>query len=53
MRGVMISMIIGVIGFSIIKANGIKPAQMFVSPAGWHTVIGGLIFGFGMVMADG
>jgi uncharacterized membrane protein YedE/YeeE len=53
MRGVMISLIIGVIGFSIIKANGIKPAQMFVSPAGWHTVIGGLIFGFGMVMADG
>ncbi len=53
MRGVMISMIIGVIGFSIIKVNGIKPAQMFVSPAGWHTVIGGLIFGFGMVMADG
>jgi hypothetical protein len=53
MRGVMISMIIGVIGFSIIKANGIKPALMFVSPAGWHTMIGGVIFGFGMVMADG
>ncbi len=53
MRAVIISLIIGVIGFSIIKANGIKPAYMFVSPAGWHTVIGGLIFGFGMVMADG
>ncbi len=53
MRAVIISLVIGVIGFSIIKANGIKPAQMFVSPAGWHTVIGGLIFGFGMIMADG
>ncbi len=53
MRAVIISIIIGIIGFSIIKANGIKPAQMFVSPAGWHTVIGGIIFGFGMVMADG
>lgn len=53
MRGVIISLIIGIIGFSIIKANGIKPANMFVSPAGWNTVIGGLIFGFGMVMADG
>jgi hypothetical protein len=53
MRAVIISLIIGIIGFSIIKANGIKPANMFISPAGWHTVIGGLIFGFGMVMADG
>ncbi len=53
MRAILISITIGIIGFSIIKANGIKPAQMFVSPAGWHTVIGGLIFGFGMVMADG
>jgi uncharacterized membrane protein YedE/YeeE len=53
MRAVIISLIVGVAGFSIIKANGIKPAHMFVSPAGWHTVIGGIIFGFGMVMADG
>ncbi len=53
MRAVIISLIIGIIGFSIIKAYGIKPAYMFVSPAGWHTIIGGFIFGFGMVMADG
>lgn len=53
MRAVVISLAVGIVGFSIIKANGIKPANMFVSPAGWHTVIGGLIFGFVMVMADG
>jgi uncharacterized membrane protein YedE/YeeE len=53
MRAVLISLAVGIIGFSIIKANGIKPANMFVSPAGWHTLIGGLIFGFGMVIADG
>lgn len=53
MRGVIISLIVGVIGFSIIKASAFKPAFTFVSPAGWHSVLGGVIFGFGMVIADG
>ncbi len=53
MSALIISLIVGVIGFTLIKESGFKPAHMFVSPAGWHTVIGGIIFGFGMVMADG
>lgn len=53
MRSLMISLAIGVIGFSIIKANGFRPAHMFVLPAGWHSVIGGAIFGFGMVITGG
>ncbi len=52
-RNIMLSLIVGVIGFSIIKANGFKPANTFVLQAGWHTIIGGFIFGFGMVIAGG
>jgi uncharacterized membrane protein YedE/YeeE len=53
MRNTMLSLIVGVIGFSIIKANGFRPENTFVLPAGWHTIIGGFIFGFGMVIAGG
>lgn len=53
MRSLMISLAIGVIGFTIIKANGFRSADMFVLPAGWHSVIGGAIFGFGMVITGG
>lgn len=53
MRGVIISLIIGVIGFSIIKASSLKPASTFVMPAGLNSIIGGTIFGFGMVLSDG
>jgi len=53
MRSLMLSLMIGVIGFTIIKANGFRPADMFVMPAGLHSVIGGLIFGFGMVITGG
>ncbi len=53
MRSLMISLAIGVIGFAIIKANGFRPADMFVLPAGWSSVIGGAIFGFGMVITGG
>ena len=53
MRSVMLSLMIGVIGFTIIKANGFRPADMFVLPAGWSGVIGGAIFGFGMVITGG
>lgn len=53
MRSLMLSLMIGVIGFTIIKANGFRPADMFVLPAGWSSVIGGAIFGFGMVITGG
>lgn len=53
MRNIILSLMVGVIGFSIIKANGFRPANTFVLPAGWHTIIGGFLFGFGMVIAGG
>lgn len=53
MRGLLISLIVGVIGFFIIKASALKPTFVSVGPAGWHGVLGGAIFGFGMVIADG
>jgi len=52
-RNVILSLLIGVIGFSIIKANGFRSANMFVLPSGWHSIIGGIIFGFGMVITGG
>jgi uncharacterized membrane protein YedE/YeeE len=52
-RNVILSLMIGVIGFSIIKANGFREASMFVLPAGWHSFVGGTIFGFGMVITGG
>ncbi len=53
MRSIMLSLIVGVIGFSIIKAGGFKPEHAFVLLAGWHTIIGGFVFGLGMVIAGG
>ncbi|RJQ20553.1 MAG: hypothetical protein C4560_04965 [Nitrospiraceae bacterium] len=53
MRSLMLSLMIGVTGFSIIKANGFRAADMFVLPAGLHSIAGGLLFGFGMVITGG
>ena len=53
MKAILISLIIGVLGFTAIKASGLQPVDMFVMSAGWFTIAGGMIFGFGMVFADG
>lgn len=53
MRGLLLSLMIGVIGFTIIKANGFRPVEMFILPAGWSSIAGGVIFGFGMVITGG
>jgi len=53
MRSLLISLIIGVIGFSIIKASGYRPMDMFVFQAGLSNLIGGIIFGFGMTITGG
>jgi uncharacterized membrane protein YedE/YeeE len=50
-RGAITGMVIGVFGFSILQGTGIRNA--FVLPVGWHTVVGGYIFGVGMVIAGG
>ncbi len=53
MRAILISIMVGVIGFTFIKAKALQPQDMLVLPAGLHSIAGGVIFGFGMVMSDG
>ncbi|RJQ20543.1 MAG: hypothetical protein C4560_04915 [Nitrospiraceae bacterium] len=53
MRNILLSLMIGAVGFTIIKANGFRPSDMFVLPAGFHSIIGGAVFGFGMVITGG
>lgn len=53
MRILLLSLMIGTVGFTIIKANGFRPADMFILPAGLHSIAGGAIFGFGMVITGG
>lgn len=53
MRWIVVSLLVGMAGFAILKYKGFVPAAHFVNPAGLHTVIGGFIFGVGMVIAGG
>lgn len=49
-----IAVIISVIGFGIIKYTGLRPEHIYVVDAVWFgSLIGGLIFGIGMVIAGG
>ena len=50
-RGVIVAIAVAMIGFTILVATGTR--QPFVLPVGWHTLVGGVIFGFGMVLAGG
>lgn len=52
MKWILFSIAIGTIGFAILKSQGYQPMH-FVFPVGLHTVIGGFIFGIGMVIAGG
>ncbi len=53
MRSLLLSLIIGIAGFSIIKATGIKPTNIFVWRTGLPVLVGGVIFGFGMTITGG
>jgi uncharacterized membrane protein YedE/YeeE len=53
LRWILIAEIIGMIGFSILKFKGFIPADHFVFPTGFNSVLGGFIFGIGMVIAGG
>lgn len=53
LRWILVSLVVGMLGFSILKANGFVAADHFVFPAGLHTVVGGFLFGIGMVLAGG
>ena len=50
-RGSIVAIATAMIGFTILVATGTR--QPFVLPVGWHTLVGGLLFGFGMVLAGG
>jgi uncharacterized membrane protein YedE/YeeE len=52
MKWVLVSIGLSAIGFAILKSKGYQPYHM-VFPAGWHNVVGGIIFGIGMVLAGG
>lgn len=50
-RGVIVAIAVAMLGFSILVFTGIK--EPFVLPVSWHTLLGGYIFGLGMVLAGG
>jgi uncharacterized membrane protein YedE/YeeE len=60
MRGVLVGLAVATIGFAVLMARqvpnpslGILPPSANVLPIGWHLVVGGLLFGVGMVVAGG
>ncbi|MGI9953048.1 YeeE/YedE thiosulfate transporter family protein [Moorellaceae bacterium AZ2] len=52
MKWVLLSMAVGTLGFALLKGQGYQPQHM-VFPAGWHNIVGGFVFGIGMVLAGG
>lgn len=52
MKWILSSIAIGTVGFTILKSRGYQPMH-FILPVGWHTILGGFIFGIGMVIAGG
>lgn len=54
MRGVLISLMVYVMGSAVIKWGYIQPPEAGVYHAFWlGSLIGGLVFGFGMILAGG
>ena len=60
MKGVLVGLAVGAVGFGVVMSRqvpltslGIYPPSANVLPLGIHTVLGGLLFGVGMVLAGG
>ena len=60
MRAILGGMAVATLGFSLVMSNmtpnpalGILPPDAHVVPLGWHTVVGGILFGLGIVIAGG
>ncbi len=60
MKGVLAGLVVATLGFAVFMSKqipntslGILPPDANVLPIGWHLVLGGLLFGFGMVVAGG
>jgi uncharacterized membrane protein YedE/YeeE len=53
-RAIAISIIISILGFAALKWSGLRQESVYVPQAFWFGgLVGGLIFGFGMVVAGG
>jgi uncharacterized membrane protein YedE/YeeE len=60
LKGVLMGLAVATAGFAVLMSKqvpntilGILPPDANVLPLGWHTVLGGLLFGIGMVVAGG
>jgi uncharacterized membrane protein YedE/YeeE len=60
MKGILVGLAVAVVGFTILMRNtvpfpgvGVLPPEAHVLPVGVTTVLGGLLFGVGMVLAGG
>lgn len=53
-RGIAVSLIISVLGFAALKWAGLRGENVYVVQAFWFGgLVGGIVFGFGMVVAGG
>jgi len=53
-RGAALALVMGVIGFAILKVTDLKDAAEWVFPSFWFgALVGGILFGIGMVLAGG
>ncbi|MCS4541113.1 MAG: YeeE/YedE thiosulfate transporter family protein [Euryarchaeota archaeon] len=50
-RAIVLGLIVAAIGIAALKANNLLDKDLNVSPVGWINVMGGILFGFGMVIA--
>ncbi|MEZ4863127.1 MAG: YeeE/YedE family protein [Caldilineaceae bacterium] len=60
MKGVLVGLAVATLGFAAFMAKqvpnpslGMVPPAANILPIGWHLVVGGLLFGIGMVVAGG
>ena len=60
LKAIILGIAVATLGFAALMARqipntalGILPPDANVLPLGWHTLAGGLLFGFGMVVAGG
>jgi len=53
LRWILVAEMVGMVGFSILKFKGFIAPDHFVFPTGINSVLGGFIFGIGMVIAGG
>lgn len=60
MKGVLVGLAVATLGFASLMSKqipnpslGILPTTANVLPLGWHLVLGGILFGVGMVVAGG